>query len=80
MRITKRQLRRIIKEEKALLLEQDQIQVWGLLLTHLSNAAAMARKVDPNWEGASGQEGMELASALEDVWTAFGGERDEIFK
>jgi hypothetical protein len=83
MKITKRQLRRIIKEEKQKLLEQyggDNFGALDDLLSLLGQAEGVASMIDQNDENATGQEGMEIASALQDIWVAFGGQPDEIFK
>jgi len=81
MKITKRQLRRIIKEEKVKILrEQSTADVMNDLLSLLGQAEGVASMIDQNDENATGQEGQELAAALQDIWVAFGGYPDEIFK
>ena len=106
MKITKRQLRRTIKEA---LLESGAIPGWrtaefhdpawneklkssedqsggdtaGILddlLSLLGQAQGVASMIDQNDENATGQEGQALAAALQDIWVAFGGYPDEIFK
>jgi hypothetical protein len=81
MKISKRQLRRIIKEEKRKLLrEQSGVDVMNDLLSLLGQAEGVASMIDQNDPNATGQEGMELSAALQDIWVAFGGEPGEIFK
>jgi hypothetical protein len=82
MKVTKRQLKRIISEEKDRLLEEgeDQVQVWGDLASHLMNAARAARRLDPNDPSAEGPESIDLAGMLMRVWEAAGFDRDEVFK
>ena len=84
MKITKRQLRKIIKEEKQKLFKEqyggDNFGVLDDLLSLLRQAEGVAAMIDQNDENATGQEGMELAAALQDIWVAFGGQPDEIFK
>ena len=50
------------------------------VLRLLRSAATAAAGVDQNDPNATGQEGMEISAALQDVWVAFGGQPDEIFK
>ena len=110
MKITKRQLRRIIKEEKikvireqqattavptdfspeaeaadeaALDLQEDMADLINLVAVAEAKAGDIVRRLDTDDrynEAASGREASDLSGALERVWTAFGGERDEIFK
>jgi len=107
MKVTRRQLKRIIREEKRRLIEQpisgeqaNQMQQAqgaqgksvGLykrmymekLVNHLVEAAAVATEIAEFGgkfpEAFEGSEANELASYLEDVWEAFGGENDELFK
>jgi hypothetical protein len=81
MRVTKRQLRRIIKEEKRKLLrEQPTADAMGDLLSLLGQAEGVASMLDQDDPYATGQEGQELSAALQDIWVAFGGEPGEIFK
>ena len=85
MKISKRQLRRIIKEEKRKLLREGYpTDVMNDLLALLRQAADVAAMIDEGpvsrYDDLTGQEGHELAAALQDVWVAFGGEPGEIFK
>jgi hypothetical protein len=81
MKITKRQLRRIIKEEKTRLLrEQPAADVMNDLLSLLAQAEGVASMIDQDDPYATGQEGQELSAALQDIWVAFGGDPREIFK
>ena len=118
MKVTRRQLKRIIREEKRRLIEQpisgeqanqmeqsqgaqsERARGWpgaqgksvGLykrmymekLVNHLVEAAAVATEIAEFGgkfpEAFEGSEANELASYLEDVWEAFGGENDELFK
>ena len=94
MRISKRQLRRIIKEEKAVLLkeeygmgrsaEEDMMSLVSYLQGAIERAAymrtAMSARGHEYSQDASGREANDLAQALEDIWIEAGFDPDEIFK
>jgi len=93
MKITKRQLRRIIKEEKARLIseeygmgkniEADMQSLMDYLRGAEERAAYIRTAVDADVayaERAGGREGDDLAMALERVYEAFGLDPTEIFK
>ena len=93
MRITKRQLRRIIKEEKSRLLkeeygmgrnaEEDMMSLVSYLQGGIERAAYMrtAISADPAYaETARGNEALDLAEVLEEIWIEAGFDPGEIFK
>jgi hypothetical protein len=102
MRITKGQLRKIIREvayargplELHRSPRQSQSRTDALsdqvslntqmrqLLGYLNDARRTAAQIASasNDESAKGDEGAALASALMDVWRAFGADEDELFK
>lgn len=94
MRITKHTLRRIIKEEKSRLLkeeygmgknaEEDMLLLVSYLQGAIERAAYMrtaARVGGPGYgETARGNEALDLAQALEDIWIEAGFDPSEIFK
>ena len=93
MKITKRQLRRIIKEEKSRLLkeeygmgrnaEEDMMSLVNYLQCAIERAAYIrtAMSSDVTYaETARGNEALDLAEALEDIWVEAGFDPSEIFK
>jgi hypothetical protein len=93
MRITKRQLRRIIKEEKTRLIAeeygmgQDITADMQSLMDYLRGAEeraayiSTASRADVAYgENAGGREAEDLAMALERIYEAFGFEPSDIFK
>jgi len=93
MKITKRQLRRIIKEEKSRLLkeeygmgrnaEEDMMSLVNYLQGAIERAAYIrtAMSADVTYaETARGNEALDLAEALEDIWVEAGFDPSEIFK
>ncbi len=93
MKVTKRQLKRIIKEEKRKLLKEeygmgkDSTTDMEILLGYLRGAADRAgymhtaQRADPAYGGTfGGNESLDLAQALEDIYVAFGGVPTEVFK
>jgi len=90
MKITKRQLRRIIKEEKTQLLkEQGPLGVAGQLdndmtdlIELIGRAEHMAAEIELKMQDveygqhAGGREAEDLQAALAGVWDAFGVEGD----
>jgi hypothetical protein len=93
MKITKRQLRRIIKEEKARLLkeeygmgrnaEEDMMSLVSYLQGGIERASYMrtAMSADVAYaETARGNEALDLAEVLEEIWIEAGFDPGEIFK
>ena len=84
MKITKRQLRQIIKEEKqSMLREFRQLEYSSeveTVLGLLSRAAELATLIGPGDEDSKGTESHAIAAALEDVWVAAGFDPQEIFR
>ena len=103
MRITKGQLRKIIREvayargplelHRSPRQSQSSSDDWRSdqvslntqirqLLGYLNDARRTAAQIASasNDESAKGDEGAALASALMDVWRAFGADEDELFK
>jgi hypothetical protein len=78
MRITKRQLRRIIKEERLSLFGWDSRH--PDLMTLLDQAASAAALNDPWDADAVGNESKVIAAALQKIWIAAGFDTKEIFK
>jgi hypothetical protein len=81
MKITKRQLRRIIKEEKARLLAEQEGHIdadMQQLLQILDQAASKATEIDKKMQNveygqwAGGREADDLQLALIKVWHRFG--------
>jgi hypothetical protein len=94
MKITKQQLRRIIKEEKARLLkeeygmgqnaEEDMMSLVNYLQGGIDRAAYMRTAMSANVAGyaetARGNEALDLAEVLEEIWIEAGFDPGEIFK
>jgi hypothetical protein len=94
MKITKRQLRRIIKEEKSRLLkeeygmgksaEEDMMSLVNYLEGAIDRAAYMRTALSASGpayaETARGNEALDLAGALEEIWIEAGFDPSEIFK
>ena len=94
MRITKRQLRRIIKEEKSRLLkeeygmgknaEEDMLTLVSYLEGAIDRAAYMRVALESGGtayaETATGQESNELSMILQEIWVEAGFDPTEIFK
>jgi hypothetical protein len=79
MKLTKSQLKQLIKEEKRKILRED-AEIMQDLLSLLGQAEGVASMNDPYDPDASGQEGQELALKLQSIWEAAGFDADEIFK
>ena len=85
MRITKRQLRRIIKEEKRKFLKENSLYEgrtgpWPDLVMKLGDAEGIASMIDPADPQAIGTEANDLADMLQSIWEAAGFDPSEIFK
>ena len=82
MRITKRQLRSLIKEEKARLLREQFTIIDDMheLLKILDKSANKASEIEKKMQDvkyaqlAGGREADDLELALANVWQAFGGQ------
>ena len=87
MKITKRQLRRLIKEEKARLLREQFTITDDMheLLKILEKASNKASEIEKKMQDvkyaqlAGGREADDLGGALQRVWTAFGMEPEDMF-
>jgi len=94
MKITKRQLRRIIKEERSRLLkeeygmgqsaEEDMMSLVNYLQGGIDRAAYMRTALESGGpaygETAQGTEANDLAEVLEEIWIEAGFDPGEIFK
>ena len=87
MKITKRQLRGLIKEELGSSwhagIADDPQSEWDILLTQLSNAGDLAARIhsvasdSEHWKGT---ESHDLADLLEQIWVKAGFDPGAIFK
>ncbi len=85
MRITRKQLRQIIKEEYGMGrgANEDMMSLLSYLQGAVDRAEYMsvAKRADAAYsQGAQGTEANDLAAMLEEIWVAAGFDPSEIFK